>query len=397
MNAKTTIRRILFIALWLSIGGGMLTLLLAAISSKKKGVCSDYTITLKGNGTQFFITEKDVEALLMKDSREPLRGRAVESFNLHSMEELLEKNTWISEAEIYFDNKDVLHVQVTEKEPVARIFNTAGASYYIDAEGKQLPLSDKRSAAVPVFTGFPAKKQFNAMDSLLLQQVSTTAALILANPFWMAQVAQVDITPDRKFELVPVVGNHLVRLGDGENMPAKFNRLLLFYRQVLSKTGFDRYKLIDVQYKGQVVASRYAGDPKVDSVQLRKNVEKLLKQWVEAANDTTVKRLTPVTTLETDSADKNETLPVENKLNPEQNNDPNPGLEGTTPSVPKRTDGQTVTAAERPTAKPVTKRKESTRPKEPVKKATGEKKEPVRKPKAVMPKRTGEEENEGYN
>ena len=44
-----------FLAGLLGIGGGMLTLLLAAISSKKKGVCSDYEITLKGPKNNFFI------------------------------------------------------------------------------------------------------------------------------------------------------------------------------------------------------------------------------------------------------------------------------------------------------------------------------------------------------
>ncbi|MBL0131954.1 MAG: hypothetical protein IPP43_13305 [Chitinophagaceae bacterium] len=34
----------------------------------------------------------------------------------------MEKNTWIEEAELYFDNRDVMHVTVTEKEPVARVF-----------------------------------------------------------------------------------------------------------------------------------------------------------------------------------------------------------------------------------------------------------------------------------
>ena len=40
------------------------------------------------------------------------------------MEDLLENNVWIRDAELYFDNKDVLHVTVTEREPVARIFTT---------------------------------------------------------------------------------------------------------------------------------------------------------------------------------------------------------------------------------------------------------------------------------
>ena len=83
--------------------------------------------------------------------------------------------------------------------------------------------------------------------------------------------------------MIPVVGNHLVKLGNGENIDEKFQRLMVFYKQVLSKTGFDKYKVIDVQYKGQVVASKYAGNAKVDSVQLRKNVEKLLSSQSDAA------------------------------------------------------------------------------------------------------------------
>lgn len=388
MNAKTTIRRILFVAVWLCIGGGMLTLLLAAISSKRKGVCRDYTITLKGPKNNFFINEGDVEQLLTKAGKGAVKGQPVESFDLNEMERTLEKNTWISEAELYFDNRDVLHITVTEKEPVARLFTTAGNSFYIDNTGKRMPLSDKLSARVPVFTGFPDKKILNINDSALLKDVKTTAEYIINSPFWLSQVAQVDITADGKFEMVPVVGNHLVKLGDGEHIAAKFNRLMVFYRQVLSKTGLDKYKLIDVQYKGQVVASRYAGDPKIDSVQLRRNVEKLLRQSIEAVNDTVVKILPQIIKLESDSASvKNDALPNERtENNPEKQVNPNPGLGDPNPSASNHADGQAV-------RKPA---KKEDRPKV-VKQKTTVKKDPTPKPKAVMPKKPAEEENGGYN
>jgi cell division protein FtsQ len=118
---------------------------------------------------------------------------------------------------------------------------------------------------------------------------------------------------------------------------------MVFYEQVLSKTGFDRYKLIDVQYKGQVVATRSTGNAKVDSIQLRRNVEKLLKLADEAEKDTVIKAL-PLVKLESDSAIA-----------------PDPSLQDAPEPVPVK--------------KQV--------PKKPVKK-TEEKKTP----KAVMPKRT---------
>jgi cell division protein FtsQ len=302
VSARSTIKRILFVTLWLSIGGGMFTLLLAAISNKNKDRCSDYHIEILGNNKDQFIDQKDVREIMEKQLGAGIKGRLVVDFNLHSLEQALEKTDWVDDAELYFDNNDLLHIRVTERAPVARIFTISGDSFYIDSSGRSIPLSDKLSARVPVFTGFPVKKLVSRRDSMLLGEVRVTANYICSHPFWGAQVAQIDITPDRRFEMIPVVGNHLVKLGTGEDIDAKFRRLMVFYTQVLSKAGFERYKIIDVQYKGQVVTSRYAGDPSVDSIQLRKNVERLLQQSIEPASDTVIRALPVLVKLERDSA-----------------------------------------------------------------------------------------------
>jgi cell division protein FtsQ len=368
VNGKSTIRKVLFITVWLCIAGGMLTLLLAAISKKNKGRCSGYVITLKGDQQNLFIDKTGVEHLVMKASGGKITGAPIASINMQVLEHELENNTWIRDAELYFDNKDVLHITVNEKIPAARIFTTQGNSFYIDSLGRKMPLSDKMSARVPVFTGFPGKKTLTARDSVLLDQVRITANYIMNDPFWMAQVAQVDITSARTFEMIPVVGNHTVRFGSGEKMDEKFRRLFVFYKQVMSRTGFDSYKLIDVQYKGQVVASKQDGNTKIDSVQLRKNVEKLLRQSRESYTDTTI-QVRPLPgkpiVLEADSS----TLPmIDPKTTTLKNADPNT-MKTTSLSTPKKKTGKN------PASEPVEKKKE---------------------PKAVMPARTGDP-NSGYN
>jgi cell division protein FtsQ len=54
--------------------------------------------------------------------------------------------------QLFFDNNEVLQVVIDEREPIARIFTVAGNSYYIDSSLERLPLSDKMSARLPVFT-----------------------------------------------------------------------------------------------------------------------------------------------------------------------------------------------------------------------------------------------------
>lgn len=283
MNTKKTIRKILFVAMWIAIGSGMLTLLIAAIGKQKRETCKDYAIVIKGQrSSDFFFDKESIGKSLKAIAKGSIKGQPKSDFNLEQMERKLEKNVWIKTARLYFDNQAVLQVSVEEREPVARIFTANGQTFYIDDQAKSLPLSDKVVTKVPVFTGFPDKKKLAKSDSVLLNDVDSIAQYISAHSFWSSQVAQVNIVPGTmpgswEFEMVPVVGNHIVKLGDGENIPQKFNRLFSFYQQVLTSSGLDKYKTIDVRFAGQVVAAK-SENPKVDSVKLRRNVEALLEQ-----------------------------------------------------------------------------------------------------------------------
>jgi len=279
VNTKATIRKILFVMLWVCIGGGMLSLLIAAIGKKNREDCTDYTIAIKGSAEKFFINADDIRKILRSGAGSELKGKKISDIDLKRLEQLLRNNIWIRKAEMWFDNKNVLHVEVYEREPIARIFTNAGNSFYIDSTERKIPLSDRMSARVPVFTGFPDKKVYSAKDSLLFTDVKNLATYIKNDPFWMSQVAQVNITTERNFELSPVVGNHLVKLGNGKDIEKKFNRLMIFYKQVLAQKGFDSYSTIDVQYTGQVVGTKRGSEKnKVDTVMLKRRVDEMLKQ-----------------------------------------------------------------------------------------------------------------------
>ena len=277
MNAKATIRKIFFISLWLVIGAGLITLLAAAMRRQNNGICKDYRIDIRDAGSDLFINESEITGLLNRAAGGDLKGHTLSGFNLQKLEKELESNTWVEDAEIYFDSKDVMHVIVRQKKPIARIFTLSGNSYYIDSALRKLPLSDKVSARLPVFTGFPDRGTWLSRDSILIGEVKNIAQYILTDAFWMSQVSQVDIGPNREFEIIPLVGDHVIRLGKPEDLSEKFARLFLFYKKVLTQTGLNKYPVIDVQFKDQVIGIRTNEKRVVDSVQLRRNVEKLLR------------------------------------------------------------------------------------------------------------------------
>lgn len=278
--------------LWVCISGGMLSLLIAAIGKKNREDCTDYTIKIKSEEENNFLGADDIKKLLRSGVGSEIKGKKIKEINLKKLEQLLRNNIWIRKAEMWFDNRNVLHIEVYEREPIARIFTVKGNTFYIDSTKRKIPLSEKRSAKVPVFTGFPDKTK-SAKDSLLLDDVKNIATFIKKDPFWISQIAQIDITAERNFELSPVVGDHLIRLGNGEAIEKKFNRLMIFYKQVVAQKGFDSYSTVDVQYTGQVVGTRRGtGKSKVDTIMLRRKVDEMMKQ-VQKQYDS-IARLKPV-------------------------------------------------------------------------------------------------------
>jgi cell division protein FtsQ len=263
---------------WLLVISGITTLLVAANRKEKEHVCKDILVGIKGNEGKFYVEKEDVLKLMEKTANGSLLQRNVTAINLKSLEDGLKTNPWIRNAELYFDSKDALHVFVEEREPIARVFTTQGSSFYIDSSGARMPLLDKMSIRVPVVTNFTSARRFGAADSALLQQTKNIVQFIYGNEFWNAQVGQIDITPDRKFELIPVIGDHIIKLGDGENIEEKLNRLYVFYKQVMSKVGFNKYAGLDVEFKEQVVAIKKEPTSPVDSIQLQKNIEELMNR-----------------------------------------------------------------------------------------------------------------------
>ena len=289
MNFKRTIQRVLFVAFWIGIGTGMILLLAAAIRGRNKEKLRAYTIEIKAGPGGSFLSQGDVERLLQR-STAGVKGELLALFNLRQVEQKIKSHVWIRDVQLYFDNQDVLHVQVQEKIPLARVFTVSGGSAYVDEQGRLMPLSLIKTVKVPVFPGLSDSVLSKKPDTVLLQQVFTMSKLLARDSFWASQVAQIDYTPAQQWELIPVVGDHVVKLGSLTDVEAKLRRLMIFYQQVLSKAGLSRYRMIDVRFNGQVIAGSM-GSARVDSMQLRRSVEKLLRDATAAENDTVIRIL----------------------------------------------------------------------------------------------------------
>lgn len=274
-------------AIWVCVGIGTIVLLVAAVRQKDNRHCKAVDIAIAGVSDNFFVDKKDILGVIAAVAGGNPVGKPAGNCNLQQMEAALKKNVWIKEAQLYFDNNEVLKVLVTEREPVARIFTKDGGTFYIDSSAAKLPLSDKFSARLPIFTGFPTDRiPLSKTDSSLLAGVKNMSMLIAQDSFCMALIEQVDITPQYGFEMVPKIGNNIIVFGDATDAAAKLQRLKQFYRQIMGKVGLNYYSRIDVQYKNQVVAARRnATDITADSLRTVELLKMLALRAEQRAGD----------------------------------------------------------------------------------------------------------------
>ncbi len=313
-NKKYTFSKILIITVWILLGSGTVVLLIAAITKKNNEQIAGIKINITGVQSNYFIDKKDVIKILEKAHGKKLEKAVVSSLDLSAMESALLKDQWIKRSEMFFDNNNVLQVKVSEREPVARIFTSTGASFYMDSSLTRLPLSDKFSARLPVFTNFPTEVVvLIKQDSVLLNEIKILSEFIGNDPFWMAQIDQVDITTARTFELIPKLGNQVIRFGNANNYQEKFNKLFAFYKQVQTRTGWNRYSILDLQFSNQIVAvSRDAKEIKMDSLRSIQIMKSIIANAQKSTNDSTHIQLAQP---DDDNTNINNSPVIENVLN----------------------------------------------------------------------------------
>ena len=273
--------------MWVLAGCGTIVLLAAAVKQNNQRLCYGVDVRITGASKHLFINEQDVKKILNDYSEVKPTGGPVQSIDLRKIERIIERDVWVKNAELYVDINGILQVRVDEREPVARIFTESNNSYYIDISLKMLPLSEKVTARVPVFTGFPAETAIlNNKEKNLLKDVYLLADAISKEPFLHALTEQIHIQHG-KFEIIPKIGDQLILLGDSENYEQKLKNLKLFYQKVMTKTSWNRYSEINLQFKNQIVAKlRTKEDVVADSLRTMQLMKLIADYTEKMAGDT---------------------------------------------------------------------------------------------------------------
>jgi len=228
------------------------TLAFTSIESKNI-ICSDIEVVFDKN--EAINIDKDRLIRLVKATDSKVLRKTLEQINSEVFEEEIEKIPAILSADVYkiIVNekgvyKGVLVVKVKHREPVMHVISSNG-SYYLDKYGVRIPVSSSYSTNVLVASGSISEKF--AVEKLL-----PFILYVEDNDFWNAQIEQVFVEQDGDVLLSPLVGGHIIELGDIDNYREKLHVMREFYKQVLAKNNWNKYERVSLKYNNQVVAKR---------------------------------------------------------------------------------------------------------------------------------------------
>lgn len=241
--------------LWVAVLLAVIVLFFVAMQKKQTSICTGIEVEIANQHQQSFVSIKDIENIIKASNT--LSTTSIKKIDIQALENALEKNEWIQNAELFFDAQHKLRVVVQQRIPTARVFVLDGASFFIDSSGKKLPVTKSSVARVLVVTGFPSSNAVLApSDSTLLFHVKNVSNAIFRDSVMQSQIAQLNITVTGNFELSTTLGNHKIIFGDDSDIEEKFTKIKTFYTKIFTQFGVEKYSTIDVRFNNQIVATQ---------------------------------------------------------------------------------------------------------------------------------------------
>ena len=213
----------------------------------KDMVCKNLEVVVVDTLDRHFVSSHDIATMLNNAGINPV-GKNLKEINTETIEAKLRGNELIKRVECYKTMGGNVRIEVHQKIPILRIISS-NENYYIDSEGKIMPVPKNFAAYVPIVTGFVSK-------DFAKTKLYDFALFLQNNKFWNTQIEQIHVAPNQDVELIPRVGNHQIILGKLDDYKENLEKLLLFYDKGLNVVGWNNYTIINLKFKNQVVCTK---------------------------------------------------------------------------------------------------------------------------------------------
>lgn len=240
---KPYIRKILYVLSLVL----LLVLLVVLKRNQADQICEKVTIEIDAPTEKQLVTQRLVMNKISEWYSGGLSGTSQVNLSLPDIEKRLESMPAVRNAEVSFDLRGELKMEIEQRMPVVRIIRSTGEQFYLAKDFTKIPVSSTDVARVPIANG--------RLTNAMIKKVYTLSTYVHENTFMEALTEQIFVDNNGDLVIIPKVKNQRIIIGDTQNLEKKFSKLIQFYTGGLNHIGWDKYKTINLKYKDQIVCN----------------------------------------------------------------------------------------------------------------------------------------------
>lgn len=188
---------------------------------------------------------KDIVNKLLIQNKDKVKNATKETIALNEIEKRLDSHDMIADADVYVTVKGTLGATVVQRKPLGRVYGST--VFYIDSDGKKMPLSKHHSARVPLV--------FNVTDKDVLT-VFPLLEFAASDSFLRKHITEIYKERNGTYTLKLRDVNFEVEFGLVNDIQRKINNLKAFYKKAMKDNKLNSYSKVNLQFGNQVVCTK---------------------------------------------------------------------------------------------------------------------------------------------
>lgn len=261
--------KILLIALWIAIAAGIVVMMSFANKTHESKTCRGISCSIDYQGVQPLISNADLIKSVNSRFGKP-QSKQIGDVDISGISAFIAKNPYLENTDAMVSVEGEIIIKADQCVPVIRVYSANGSRFFIDRNGRILPVNPEYPYKALIATGnienplktgsniFSVPDSNKVMRTRLrsLYDLHQLSKIITSDITLNALIEQVNITEDQKIQLVTKAGSHLINMGDITDAAEKLENLKYFYQFGLVKTGWNRYRKLNLEYKNQIVCTK---------------------------------------------------------------------------------------------------------------------------------------------
>jgi cell division protein FtsQ len=211
-------------------------------------------VRIEGVSGLYFVEESEILAIISQTFPDLKSGLMIEDVKLREIESRLQGHPFVKSVEAMLGQKGILNLKISQHQPIGRIARPLAADGYITTEGKVIPTSNSYTSRVLILEGDFAEQLMEKGDiSKEMPELMDLILFISSDPFWSAQITEVEVNRRDDIKLYQQVGKQVIEFGDASDLKNKFDRISIFYTEIMPRKGWNAYQRVSVKFKDQIV------------------------------------------------------------------------------------------------------------------------------------------------